>query len=131
MGKCRFLMLWAYFRCFEHVMGLQSGLRIHPPIWRPKCSKKFTRVTILWRYKMLDAFSINWVDKSKNVTIDFFSIIALRKDDINMANISKIEIKTRPSILDNIYIYRVGRFLRTMMIWWDSYNALISVKPRR
>lgn len=50
--------------------------------------------------ELFDAFSIDWVDRSKNLMIDFLANIALRRDGITLTSVLEIEFKTRPYILE-------------------------------
>lgn len=52
---------------------------------------------------LFDAFSMEWIDRSKNIMADFLANVALRKDDITLARVSQIEFKTRPAVPNNIY----------------------------
>lgn len=52
---------------------------------------------------MFDAFSIDWIERSKNIMEYLLVNIALRPNEINFVGISKVEMKKNPSILDNIY----------------------------
>lgn len=52
---------------------------------------------------MLDVFSIDWVDRSKNIMAEFLLNIALRQNDLTLAGITEVKIKARPSVLDNVY----------------------------
>lgn len=51
---------------------------------------------------MFDAFNISWVERLKNIMAEFLVSVALKIYDITLARISKVEMKTRPSIPNNI-----------------------------
>lgn len=53
------------------------------------------------------AFSINWIERSKNIMADVLANVALNNDDITLTGISIVEIKDRPAIPDNVYNWQV------------------------
>lgn len=87
------------------------------------------------------AFSINWIERSKNIMADFLANVALKNDDATLTNISTVEIKSRPPIPDNVYNWQVFandedilRFIQCI----DDYdgqkidcNALVEVIDNR
>lgn len=53
------------------------------------------------------AFGITWKDKSNNKMVNLFVKISIKPDDITFASLSKVEVQTRPSILDNLQNWQV------------------------
>lgn len=52
-------------------------------------------------------FSIDWIERAKTIMADFLANVALKSGDITLVGMSQVEIKSRPSILDNIYNWKV------------------------
>lgn len=62
---------------------------------------------VVWdTIELFNAFSIEWIDRSKNLMEYFLANIALKRDDITLVRVSQVEFKTRPTILDNIYSWK-------------------------
>lgn len=57
--------------------------------------------------ELFDAFNIKWVERSKNIMVDFLANVALKGNPITLVGIYKVEVKTRPSIPNNIYSWQV------------------------
>jgi len=51
---------------------------------------------------LFDAFSINWIERSKNVRADFLANVAIRPDDITLSDVTNVEVKLRPAVPDNV-----------------------------
>ena len=56
-------------------------------------------------FECFDSFGIVWKDRSNNKMPYLFANIAIKLDDITFVVLSKVEVQTRPSILDNIHIW--------------------------
>ena len=57
---------------------------------------------ILDTIEHFDTFSIKWIDKSNNFTVDFMANLSIKHNDIPFLEMIQIEVKSRPTILDNI-----------------------------
>lgn len=57
--------------------------------------------------ELFDAFSIEWIDRSKNIMADFLANVALKRDDMTLVGVSQIEFKMRLVVPDNIYSWKV------------------------
>ncbi|XP_057832816.2 uncharacterized protein LOC131043604 [Cryptomeria japonica] len=57
-----------------------------------------------------DAFSIDWIQRSKNIMLDFLANVALKNDDVTLTGVSILEIKAIPAIQNNVYNWFIANF---------------------
>ena len=58
---------------------------------------------VVWdMIEFFDAFGITWKYRSCNKMADLLANIAIKLDDVTFTGLSKIEVQTKPSILDNV-----------------------------
>lgn len=51
----------------------------------------------------VDAIGITWMDRTKNKLSDLLANVAIKPNDISFIGVSKVEVQTRPSMLDNVH----------------------------
>lgn len=57
----------------------------------------------IWDHiEAFEGFGISWMDRSKNKMADLLANIATKTSDASFSGVSTIEMKSRPSIPDNV-----------------------------
>ena len=77
----------------------------------------------------LDAFEILWNNRTNNKMIDLLANIAIKPDDITFASISKVEIQTRPFVLDNVKNWQVFQDNKDILRFLNCEGKRFIVKP--